>query len=241
MSSTGQDSAWACVAVMPVYNEEACIERVCAEWLREMEAVGGALLVVDDGSRDGTAGALERICRDNAACFVLRQMNGGHGDAVVNGYRQALAMGCEWVFQVDSDGEMPASQFAEMWSQRAAGDFLMGRRVGRGGAPLRLLLSRAHRMLLAALFGVTPADPNIPFRLMRASRLRALLERLPEGVFAPNVFLALMAARDGALVEGPPVAMQPRGGGVVSIRGWKTARIAARCLWEMMVFRAKHW
>ena len=51
-----------CVVVMPVYNEAACIREVCAEWLLAIQAHGkAALLVVDDGSNDGTGEILDGL------------------------------------------------------------------------------------------------------------------------------------------------------------------------------------
>lgn len=226
---------------MPVYNEAACVERVCREWLAQMRAIGGTLLVVNDGSHDDTPRILGRLAASESGLIVVHQVNGGHGAAIMNGYRQALELNPNWLFQVDSDGEMPASLFPLIWAQREQAPFVMGHRTGRQIDPLRLRLSNAHRRLLGVLFGVQVRDPNIPFRLMRAAEFRSLLDAMPEGLFAPNVFLSLLAARAGLLADGPEVPLAPRGGGVPSIRGWRTIRVAARCAAEMLRFRQRHW
>lgn len=230
-----------CIAVMPVYNEQDCIEQVAREWLAMMDLIGGRLLIVDDGSRDQTPAILQRLARQQPRLACLAQSNAGHGPAVLAGYRRALDAGCEWVFQVDSDGEMPAALFPAIWDARHSAPFLLGRRTGRSGHPLRLGLSTIHRWLLHALFGVGLRDPNIPFRLMRAAELAELLDALPPGLFAPNVFLSLMAARRGWLAYGPDVPLAPRAGGVSTIRGWRTARLAARCTRELLGFRFNTW
>lgn len=226
---------------MPVYNEQDCIEQVALEWLACMDSIGGRLLIVDDGSRDNTPSILQRLAAREPALLFLRQANAGHGPAVLAGYHHALAQGCEWVFQVDSDGEMPSALFPGLWAARQGAPFLLGARVNRGGHPLRLGLSTIHRWLLRAAFGVSLRDPNIPFRLMRAAELRQLLDALPAGLFAPNVFLSLMAARRRWLAYGPDVPLAPRAGGVPSIRGWRTAKIAARCTRELLGFRLDTW
>lgn len=232
---------WACVTVMPVYNEAECVEKVCREWLGQMADSGGALLVVNDGSTDKTTRILERLAAAEPRLMVLHQANAGHGAAVLSGYRRALEMEPEWVFQVDSDGEMPAGLFPGIWVQREQAGFVLGWRSGRQTHPLRLALSNAHRKLLGLLFGATVRDPNIPFRLMRAAQLRPLLDSLPEGIFAPNVFLSLLAAESGILMEGPEVPVAPRAGGVPSIRGWRTAALALRCAGELLRFRFGEW
>lgn len=226
---------------MPVYNEAACVEQVCREWLEQMRVIGGVLLVVNDGSHDDTPRILNRLAAAESGMIVVHQINGGHGAAIMNGYRYALGFDPGWLFQVDCDGEIPASLFPRIWAQREQAAFVMGHRTGRQIDPLRLHLSNAHRSLLRLVFGVQLADPNIPFRLMRAAEFRPLLAAIPNGLFAPNVFLALLAARAGILADGPEVPLAPRAGAVPSIRGWGTMRVAVRCAAEMLRFRQRHW
>lgn len=230
-----------CITVMPVYNEAECVERVCREWIAQMDAVDGSLLVIDDGSTDQSARILDHLASAEPRLVVLHQINAGHGAAVINGYRRALELSPEYVFQVDSDGEMPARLFPEIWAMRGMADFVLGWRSGRRTHPFRLALSSVHRALLCALFGVNVRDPNIPFRLMQSTRLRGLLDSVPEGVFAPNVNLSLLAAKAGVLGLGPEVPMAPRSGGVASIRGWHTLALGLRCAVELARFRAKQW
>jgi len=232
---------WTCVTVMPVYNEAECVEGVCREWLGRMAEIDGALLVVDDGSKDGSGRILDSVAAVEPRLIVLHQLNSGHGAAVVNGYRRALDLSPEYVFQVDSDGEMPSQLFLEIWAMRGKADFVLGWRTGRQAHLLRLALSAVHRALLGALFGVNLRDPNIPFRLMRSVQLRRLLETVPEGVFAPNVNLSLLAAKSGALTLGPEVPVAPRSGGVASIRGWRMVSLGLRCAGELVRFRLKEW
>jgi glycosyltransferase involved in cell wall biosynthesis len=230
----------ACITVMPVYNEQHCVERVCREWLEQIREIGGWLLVVDDGSCDATPEILARLGAGEERLRVVRQANAGHGAAILHGYQQALALGCEWVFQVDSDGEIPAALFARLWEQRDRAAFLLGHRTGRLIHPPRLALSRVLRWMLSMMFGIRLRDPNIPYRLMRAAELRQLLAHVPPDAFAPNVFLALLAAKAGWLAEGPEVPVEPRHG-VSSIRGWRMARVALRCAGELWRFRRRDW
>lgn len=224
--------------VMPVYNEAASIAPAVEEWLPELAAIpGSVLVVVNDGSTDATAGILREMAAAHACLLVIQQQNQGHGAAVLRGYREALSLGAEWIFQTDSDRQISAHHFAGFWRRRDAAGFLQGVRQNRDDPPARLRLSRAHRRLLATLFGHSPRDPNIPFRLMRASVLALLLERLPDAPFAPNVLLSLLAQRGGSFEDAEPVPHRPREHGVASIRGWKTLRIAVRCLRELIEFR----
>lgn len=224
--------------VMPVYNEAASIAAAVEEWLPELARVpGSVLIVVNDGSTDATSGILLELARVHQCLKVVHQDNQGHGAAVLRGYREALSLGAEWIFQTDSDRQIAAHHFGGFWRRREAAGFLQGVRQNRDDPQARLWLSRAHRSLLASLFGHSPRDPNIPFRLMRGSVLAPLLARLPDTPFAPNVLLSLLAQHGGSFEDAEPVPHRPREHGVASIRGWKTLRIALRCLRELIEFR----
>jgi dolichol-phosphate mannosyltransferase len=227
-----------CVVVMPVYNEAACIREVCAEWLAAIQARGNAaLLVVDDGSNDGTGEILDGLAANQAALTVIHQPNAGHGPAILRGYRAALATGCEWVFQVDSDGQFFADDFCRLWACAERSAFVLGSRVQRRDRRYRVVLSHAHRLLLRCLFGTDIADPNIPFRLMRSSLLTRLLGYVPATVFAPNVLLAVLANRCGQDPCNVAVRHRARVAGIGSIRPARIGRITLRCLTEMVGFR----
>ena len=196
--------------VMPVYNEEACISAVVKEWLDALEAAHGRyrLVVLNDGSSDGTAAELEMFSSDPAV-EAVHKVNTGHGPTVLVGYKHAVDI-AEWVFQVDSDGEMSASHFARLWEQRHDYDALFGIRENREQDRGRRLISRVSRLTVRALFGRKVQDVNVPFRLLRGGVLRQILPYIPDDCFAPNVVIAGAIARSDLRVLNWPVPHQPR-------------------------------
>jgi hypothetical protein len=74
---------------------------------------------------------------------------------------------------------------------------------------------------------------------MEASFLKSALRRIPPAVFAPNVLITIEAARSGQGWLEIPVSHRRRETGVVSIQGWKTVRLAFRCLREWVLYRLK--
>ena len=228
-----------CAVVMPVYNEAGCIERICQEWLAEVEPLGHGLIVVDDGSTDGTFPVLGRMAAASPALRIIRQTNGGHGSAILRGYREAVTIGCEWVFQTDSDGEISAADYGALWSQRHRSNFILAARQGRADPMYRLALSRIHSLLVNAAFEVTLVDPNVPFRLMRADLLGELLRFIPAGTFAPNVFLAVLASRSGEPPLSIPVRHNPRAAGESTLRPARMAKLCALCLRQAVQFRLR--
>lgn len=221
------------VVVMPAYNEAGCIEEVVREWISEV----GNLIVVNDGSRDATGEILDRLAAELPLLRVIHQKNAGHGVALITGYRAALDLGLPWVFQTDSDGQFLARDFRVLWSQRHISAFLLGRRAVRNDHPIRIYLSRVHAYILRLLFGVNLVDSNVPYRLMHSDLLANYLRHIPPRTFAPNVMLSILAARDGHAVGFHPVSHRERQTGVVSIRGWKTAKIGWLVLRQLFAFR----
>ena len=219
--------------VLPAFDEAPRVGSVVAEWeatLAEL-AIDYSIHVYDDGSRDETPRVLAELAAARPRLGVVRQTNRGHGPTILRAYREARA---DWIAQADADGEIPAAAFAGLWRRRAEGDLLLGRREGRPQAPSRRAVSAVARATVRVLAGRAVTDVNVPFRLLRRSRLAPLLAELPDDLFAPNVALtALALARGLAVVEVPVphVARRTDAGTLVSGR---LARGAARALAETL-------
>ena len=113
--------------VMPAYNEEQIIERTVNEWLiglRNLD-IDFELHVYNDGSRDGTLAKLQGLRPDNGELVVHDKKNSGHGPTILLGYRDNSDR--DWIFQVDSDGEMNPEFFHLLWERRRDYDFLIRR------------------------------------------------------------------------------------------------------------------
>jgi glycosyltransferase involved in cell wall biosynthesis len=220
----------ALTVVMPVYNEEKAVAEVVRAWADELDRLGidYELRVYDDGSRDRTGEVLETLSQELPRLLVTRHTNRGHGPTILRGYREARG---EWVFQTDSDGEMEPDSFGKLWERRDGHDFLFGTRAGRQSTPARWLVTRVSRLAVRLLFGQGVRDVNTPYRLMRRERLAPLLAGLPDDLFAPNVILSGLAARERLRIWHTEVAHQGRrhgGGSLVSLR--KIVKPAARSL-----------
>ena len=85
--------------VMPAYNEQDCIEKVVYNWTdflkNKFPNDPTTLIVINDGSKDKTKELLDKLIPKISNLTVIHQKNGGHGNAVVNGYRKALEVGSE--------------------------------------------------------------------------------------------------------------------------------------------------
>jgi dolichol-phosphate mannosyltransferase len=228
--------------VMPAYNEEACIADVVAMWTalltEQFPADPTRLIVVNDGSRDRTGAILDEIKPNYPNLIVVHQPNGGHGNAVVNAYRQAAALNSEYVFQTDSDDQFVTSDFVKLWNKRFESPFILGCREVRYDAPARLVITRILRLSLLLIYGTYIKDSNIPFRLIRGSFLKKLLAQLPVPTpFAPNIFLAVMARKAGNDLFNIPITHKERQTGTVSILKWKLLKVCFQSFKELAQFR----
>src|SRR5262249_49409827 len=108
--------------VIPCYNEADAIENVVRDWCTFLgELVGEVnyeILIVNDGSTDGTGRILDRIRKEQRCLRVIHQLNLGHDVAVRRGYD--LARG-RYVAQIDGNGRHEPTEFTAMWEKR--GDY----------------------------------------------------------------------------------------------------------------------
>ncbi len=223
--------------IMPAYNEEGCIR----DAVRDVgEAVltavpNAVLLVVNDGSRDRTGVILDEIAREHANVDILHQENGGHGSALLAGLARANA---EYILLLDSDRQIPLTDFAAHWEQRRPDTVLCGVRTNRCDPGHRLLLTRLVRLAIRVLFGRTLNDGNVPYKLVPAPAWERIRPLLPPDTLTPSLFLAIAAARDPQiqLVE-VPVAHLPRRSGKVSLVSWRLVRFCFRAGVQLLQLR----
>lgn len=226
------------LVVVPAFNEEASLSATLAS-LQGLEE-GFEVLVVDDGSADGTAG----IVRDWSARsrvrlrFVSLPMNSGIGAAVQTGYLFARAHErYEWVVQFDADGQHDARAIPELVAEcRSRGlDLCIGSRfLGAPGEGFRSTFSRRIGIgilsrLVSLLARVHVTDPTSGFRCAGPRAWRSFARRYPDDYPEPESLF--WCARNGLRVGEIPVRMFPRHGGSSSIRGaWYMVKVSVAIL-----------
>ena len=153
--------------VLPAYNEEAVIGRVVDTIAAYAHArnLGAELIVVDDGSRDGTAAALAALQRRLPALRVVRHPeNRGYGEALRSGFTAATT---PWIFLTDSDGQFDITELDRFLAARDTADLLLGFRVNRADPLLRALFTATYSRLVNTLFSLGVRDPGCAFKLFR--------------------------------------------------------------------------
>jgi dolichol-phosphate mannosyltransferase len=225
---------------MPVWNEATVIEEVLAELDRDVVSrFAGAVraTVVDDCSTDGSGDVLDRLAAAYDWLDVVRATeNRGHGPSVREGLARSSG---EWLFVLDSDGNIPAADFWRLWEARAQADLVLGVRVNRRDARHRLLLTRAVRIVVSRLAGRPLQDANVPFRLLRRAVWDDLSPFVGADALAPSIMVSLGAALRGRRVVEVPVEHRPRPGDASSLRRIRLLRFSARGLVQLVRFRVR--
>ena len=198
MSQTRQ-SQRGCV-VIPAYNEE---RRIAAVVRRVREQVPAAI-VVDDGSRDGTAREAEE-----AGALVLRhETNRGNGAALETGFRYARGKGFDYVITMDGDGQHdPADlpKFVEAYVRTGIPVLVGNRMVDAGGMPwVRRFTNRVMSWLLSREMGQYVPDTQCGYRLLRCDVVPLVSAESTR--YAAESEMLLHVADRGIRIDAVPVA-----------------------------------
>lgn len=211
-------SAPSVVVVVPACNEEESIPFVL-DVLRAAHPAA-RVVVVDDGSEDRTA----ELARSSGADVLSHGANRGYGAALTSGYRFAAETDCEFVAQLDADGQHDPRQLERLLAPLLQGvaDVVIGSRLLEGGGhetPVpRLLGIRFFSWLGRRLLGRRVTDATSGFWAVNRTALEFLVDHTPADYPDLNMLVAMDAA--GLRVVEVPVTMAPRRAGVSHMRGW---------------------
>lgn len=224
--------------VMPVYNEQDAIGPVLEKWANALEGLGVDYVIrpYNDGSKDKSLAVMRAVAERLPRVEVRDKTNGGHGNTILTGYRDAVADGFDWVFQIDSDDEMGPEKFGELWRKRGDYDFLVGIRDGRVQQLPRKVISFVSRLCVRIFYGKSVWDVNTPYRLMRVTAFKDFYSAIPLTTFAPNVILSGLAALHKLRCYEIRVPQHDRMTGEVSIKKWKLLKAAVRSFMQTIVF-----
>jgi dolichol-phosphate mannosyltransferase len=169
--------------VVPAYNEAAGIG-ACVRAIHEaLERLPNrsALVVVDDGSADGTGDALDELARDHPRLVAVRHgRNQGYGAALRTGATTAAEHGYEYVLFMDSDLTNDPASIPAFTAQMANGvDVIKASRYVPGGGvdgvpAWRSTLSIVGNLVARLLFGLPVRDTTNGFRAVRTSLLTSI-------------------------------------------------------------------
>lgn len=207
------------LVVVPTYNEAESLPRLVAALRAQRSGVD--LLVVDDGSPDGTGELADRLAEGDADIHVLHHAGkSGLARAYVDGFAWAGARGYSWVAQMDADGSHRPADLVKLLARRRgpdAPDLVIGSRWVRGGrivgwSKRRELLSRAGNLYIRAMLGMPVRDATAGFRIWSTDALRRfrLTEQVEASGYGFQVNMTYAAWRAGARIVEVPITFVER-------------------------------
>jgi dolichol-phosphate mannosyltransferase len=228
----------ASLVVIPTYNEAESI----AEILRALKPLDCDVLVIDDGSPDGTA----KIVRELGVEVIERSGKLGLGSAYRTGFSIAIDRGYTYIIQMDADGSHQVSDLEKMMDWIGSADVIIGSRwVKDGGianwSKFRQLISKSANNYANALLSLGIKDTTSGFRIYTSALLRKMeISTIRSEGYCFQIEMTRRAISRGASVGEIPITFIERALGVskmsftialeavVRITAWGALRLIGR-------------
>jgi dolichol-phosphate mannosyltransferase len=203
------------VVVVPTYNEIQNIDAL----LEALLGLPGQInvLVVDDGSPDGTGGRVDEWARKESRVGVIhRPRKMGLGTAYKTGFTRALAEGFEAMIEMDADFSHKPSYVPDLLAKATDFDLVIGSRYIPGGGTSgwgfhRRLLSEGANLFARGVLGLAVRDCTAGFRCYTAAALRRIdfSSVLAEG-YSFQVEMLVRVLKSGGRVAEIPIIFEDR-------------------------------
>jgi dolichol-phosphate mannosyltransferase len=203
--------------VLPTYDEADNIRPISAAVLEVLP--GAVLLVVDDGSPDGTGAIADELAVADPRILVRhRHAKQGLGRAYLDGFEVALGGGATIVVQMDADFSHDPTALPSLIGpvRDDSADLVIGSRYTPGGRVVdwgigRRLVSRGGSLFARIVLGLAQNDLTGGFKAWRASTLAAVpFDGVHAGGYVFQIEMTFRAARRGARIREVPITFVDR-------------------------------
>ena len=229
------------LVIVPTYNERENIERLIATVLAQDASL--EILVVDDGSPDGTGEIVDRIAAANPRVHAThRPKKLGLGTAYLTGFRWALERDYAYVFEMDADFSHDPAHLPQFLSAIQSCDLVLGSRYRNGRVTVvnwpmtRLLLSYCANIYARVVTGLELGDATGGFKCFRRSVLEAIpLDQVRSNGYAFQIEMSFRAVRKHFRITEIPIVFVDRTDGESKM----SKNIIREAIW--MVWRLRWW
>jgi dolichol-phosphate mannosyltransferase len=226
------------LVIIPTYNEAPNLPLLIPQVLDQDECID--ILVVDDGSPDGTGHLADKFAQDSGRVFALhRKGKQGLGTAYVAGFRWALERDYAYIFEMDADFSHDPAQLKEFLKSVAQADLVLGSRYLEGRASVvnwpmgRLLLSYFANIYARIVTGLKVHDLTGGFKCFRRRVLEALdLDAVHSNGYSFQIEMTFRAQRKGFQIKEIPIVFVDRTDGASKMSG-KIVREAIWMVWRL--------
>ena len=196
-------------AFFPCYNDEATIASMVNLALGTIDKVGaeGEVIVIDDGSTDGSPHVLKELLNEQPRLRVVtHEQNRGYGGALLSGFGAATS---QWVFYTDGDAQFDPAELEQLVLQAGPDvDVVQGYKIRRADNVVRRVIGRVYHRSVSLMFGLKIRDTDCDFRLIRREVLDRIHLEHTSGVICVELVRKLQDA--GARFVEVPVHHYPR-------------------------------
>jgi len=201
------------------------------------------ILVVDDGSPDGTGQIADRLAAEDPSVAVLhRPRKEGLGPAYIAGFRRALAEGAGFVIEMDSDFSHDPQRLPALLAAAEDADLAIGSRYVEGGGTadwglVRRAISRGGSAYARLVLGLRVKDLTGGFKCFRREVLEAIdLDSIEARGYAFQVEMTYRALQSGFKVVEVPIVFRDR-----EVGSSKMDRsIVAEAIWRVPLLRMRN-
>jgi dolichol-phosphate mannosyltransferase len=229
------------LVIVPTYNERFNIARLIPAILAQDPSL--EVLVVDDGSPDGTGAIVDSIAANNPRVNVIhREGKLGLGTAYIAGFRWALERKYDLVFEMDADFSHNPERLPEFLEAIKGADLVLGSRYQNGHVNVvnwpmsRLFLSYAANVYARFVTGLPIFDTTGGFKCFRRNVLESLdLNAVKSNGYAFQIEMSFRAWKRGFRLFEIPIIFVDRTEGVSKM----SKKIVREAVW--MVWRLRWW
>jgi dolichol-phosphate mannosyltransferase len=229
------------LVIIPTYNERDNIEVIVGRLFTAMP--DSHVLIVDDGSPDGTGKIAEAMSGEDSRIDVLhRAAKAGLGAAYIAGFGWGLERGFDVLVEMDADGSHAPEQLPELVAALDDADVVLGSRWVPGGQVVnwpksRELLSRGANLYTRLALGIDLHDATGGYRAYRRAVLDTIdYEAVVSMGYCFQVDLVWRAVRAGFRVVEVPITFAERERGESKMSG----SIVREALWRVTEWGARH-
>jgi len=230
------------VLCLPTYNERENLEPMIRALDAVLDTATDRVVVIDDGSPDGTGEIADRLATELPWVSVLhRATKEGIGPAYIAGFRQALAEGAELVLEMDCDFSHDPNDVPRLIAAAADADLVLGSRYAPGGGTanwglVRRVVSRGGCLYAQILLGMRVRDLTGGFKCFRREALEAIdLDALSAHGYAFQIETTYRVKRAGLRVREVPITFVERRAGASKMTG----AIVAEAMWKVPLLRLR--
>jgi dolichol-phosphate mannosyltransferase len=232
------------VLCLPTYNERENLEPMIRTLAEVLDTTRDRVLVVDDGSPDGTGEIADRLAAELPWVSVLhRAEKEGIGPAYVASFRQALADSAELVLEMDCDFSHDPADVPRLIAAAEDADLVLGSRYTPGGGTanwglVRRFVSRGGCLYAQIILGMRVRDLTGGFKCFRRAALEAIdLDALSAHGYAFQIEATYRVHRAGLRIREVPITFVERRAGASKMTGsivteamWKVPRLRLQAL-----------